>query len=54
VRDSRAFFQEFKERIKSRFQQIDIWGGHISYRGDLTGRASLLLPSYCAGGKMTA
>jgi hypothetical protein len=25
VPDSREFFQEFKERIKSRFQQIDIW-----------------------------
>ena len=25
VPESRAFFVEFKERVKSRFQQIDIW-----------------------------
>jgi len=25
VAESRAFFTEFKERMKERFQQIDIW-----------------------------
>ena len=25
VPESRAFFVEFKERLKARFQQIDIW-----------------------------